>query len=98
MEKLEAIILIVVVLAGIAGLYYFFSAGAGQATRMLKGCEGDFTLQLAVLEKLQTTALKESEEMFGLLTFKIEKQSSFLTAKKHHSWALVNHFLEARQA
>ena len=46
MEKLEAIILIVVVLAGIAGLYYFFSVGAGQATRMLKGCEGDFTLQL----------------------------------------------------
>ena len=46
MEKLEAIILIIIVLAGAAGLYYFFSAGAGQATRILKGCEGDFTLQL----------------------------------------------------
>jgi hypothetical protein len=48
MKKLEAIVLIVVVLAGLAGIYYFFSAGAGQATRMLKGCEGDYTLQLRI--------------------------------------------------
>lgn len=46
MEKLEAVILLIVVLAGIAGLYYYFSASAGQATRMLKGCEGDYTLLL----------------------------------------------------
>jgi hypothetical protein len=43
MEKLEAIILIAVVLAGAAGLYYFFAAGAGQATRMLPTCTGDMT-------------------------------------------------------
>ena len=46
MEKLEAVVLIIVVIAGLAGVYYFFSAGSGQATRMLKGCEGDYTLQL----------------------------------------------------
>ena len=43
MEKLEAVILIVVVLTGAIGLYYFFSTGAGQATRMLPTCEGDLT-------------------------------------------------------
>ena len=46
MEKLEDVVLIAVVLAGVVGLYYFFSASAGEATRMLKGCEGDFTLML----------------------------------------------------
>ena len=48
MEKLEAIVLIIVILTGLAGVYYFFSAGSGQATRMLKGCEGDYTLQLRI--------------------------------------------------
>ena len=46
MEKLEATILILVVLVGLGGMYYFFTASSGEATRMLVGCEGDFTLQL----------------------------------------------------
>jgi hypothetical protein len=46
MEKLEATILILVVLVGLGGMYYFFTASSGGATRMLVGCEGDFTLQL----------------------------------------------------
>jgi len=46
MEKLEAVILIIVVLVGLGGMYYFFTASSGEATRMLVGCEGDFTLQL----------------------------------------------------
>ena len=46
MEKLEAFVLIVVVLVGLGGMYYFLTAGTGEATRRLVGCEGDYTLQL----------------------------------------------------
>lgn len=45
MEKLEAVVLIAVLLAAAGGLFYFF-AGTGEATRTLTGCEGDFTAQL----------------------------------------------------
>ena len=45
MDKLEAILLIIVVLAAVGGLYYIY-AGTGEAIRTLPGCEGGFTMLL----------------------------------------------------
>ncbi|MEM4263901.1 MAG: hypothetical protein QW666_03340 [Candidatus Woesearchaeota archaeon] len=48
MDRLEAIILIVVILAAVIGLYYIY-AGTGEAIRMLPGCEGGYTLRLTTV-------------------------------------------------
>lgn len=48
MDKLEAIILIIVVLAAIIGLYYIY-ASTGEAVRRLPGCEGGYTMRLTTI-------------------------------------------------
>ena len=45
MEKLEAILLIVVLVAAVVGLYYIY-AGTGEAVRTLPGCKGGYTMKL----------------------------------------------------
>lgn len=48
MDKTEAIVLIVIVLAAVIGLYYIY-AGTGEAIRMLPGCEGGYTMRLTTV-------------------------------------------------
>lgn len=46
MDKLESVIFAAVLFFAVGGLMYMFTSGAGEATRMLKGCKGGDIMQL----------------------------------------------------
>lgn len=47
MDKLESVIFGAVLLFAVGGLFYMHNFGAGEATKMLKGCKGGDVMQLS---------------------------------------------------